>query len=743
MTTFDDSPRSQVPPQQGSPNASDAQRIPYASTAQRAIARQWERVVDGHLDSQVNGQLIAADARPVVRDSWQRSLLAAIPADLPRAPMLLSADSLHDAREHADWVPLALRAAQQLNGSFTDGHVLSLFDANACMLVCDGDPAVLDRLADINFGPGALWSESAVGTNGPGTALATRRSVHIVGAEHFCESWQQWHCAAVPLCDAATGDVLGIIDISGFRQHAHPHTLELAVALASSVQQMLIARETERRCAVLHRFAELTGEYGQDALVAVDRRGLILHATRSAPAGLRPDTTTPETLRSAIAAHVRTTAPVPRTDEVFLSVGHDIGVTATSFPVLENGIAVGACLLLHNGVGVRSVSVSVPAAVGASTQAGASAGAFATANGADMRASERRFGMRRTTTRLDERRGATYGAVNGTSGNATRYTLLDIIGAHPRIVEAIDIAIAAAGNALPVFIAGESGTGKEVFAQAIHAASDRQHKPFIAVNCAALPTELVEAELFGYVGGAFTGARREGSEGKFRAAEGGTIFLDEISELPPVAQAALLRVLQEQEITAVGSTVSRPIDVRVIAATNRPVERALADGALRRDLFYRLNVLALDLPPLRDRLDDVPALAKHFLEGAALEVGRPGLTVAPAVLDILARNAWPGNVRELRNLIRRLASLCVGNCITIGQLPPAILSGVGAESPRRMLDAEVPAAPSDTDRAATLDAMATSRNMSDAAARLGINRSTLYRRLEKYGVKPERTMRVE
>lgn len=736
MTAFDDSSMSQVPHTSGmpqrSPEASGSHGVPYAKRAQRITARAWEQVVDG--------RVTAADARPVVRDSWQRSVLAAVPADLPRAPIVLGADSLHAAREHADWVPLALGAAQQLDGSFTHGHVLSLFDAQGCMLTCDGDPAALDRLAAINFRPGALWSEAVVGTNGPGTALATRRSVHIVGTEHFCESWHQWHCAAVPLCDTITGDVLGIIDISGFRQHAHPHTLELAVALASSVQQMLLARETERRCAVLHRFAELTGEYGQDALVAVDRRGVVLHATRTAPAGLRPDSTTPEALRSAIAAHVRSTAPVVRADEVFLSIGHDIGVTATSFPVLQDGTAVGACLLLHNGVGVRSTSVSVPAAIAPAGRAALPR----TATTVDQHAPDRRFGMRRTTARLDERRAS---ALNGAGhcAHATRYTFHDIIGTHPRIGDALDIAIAASQNALPVFIAGESGTGKEVFAQAIHAASVRGGKPFIAVNCAALPTELVEAELFGYVGGAFTGARREGSDGKFRAAEGGTIFLDEISELPTVAQATLLRVLQEQEITPVGSTASRAVNVRVIAATNRPVDVALADGALRRDLYYRLNVLALDLPPLRERLTDVPALAKHFLESAAIEVGRPGLTIAPAVLDILARNAWPGNVRELRNLIRRLASLCVGNCITIGQLPPAILGGARPEPIAvRASDSEVSVSPhTDADRTHTLDVMATSRSMSDAATRLGINRSTLYRRLEKYGVKPERSIRAE
>ncbi len=241
------------------------------------------------------------------------------------------------------------------------------------------------------------------------------------------------------------------------------------------------------------------------------------------------------------------------------------------------------------------------------------------------------------------------------------------------MVESVRLATAASRTMLPVLLLGESGTGKEVFAQAIHNASGRSARPFVAVNCAALPRELVESELFGYVGGAFTGARREGSAGKFRTAEGGTIFLDEISAMPVGAQAALLRVLrvlrvlQEQELSPVGSSEVRPLDVRVLAATNRDAVEAVRSGVLRADLYHRLNVLAIELPPLRDRRADIPALAAQPLALAAIELERPHLQFHDAVVPALTRQAWPGNVRELKNVIRRDA-LCSDDCIGLENL---------------------------------------------------------------------------
>ena len=674
---------------------SNPELVPYGRDGQRWVTREWESAV------QRRGGSLAA--RAVVRDSWERSIDAAVPADLARAPIVMAGDTLHLACERADWVPFAQRAAAQLPGAFASGHILSLFDAEGRMLACQGDPRALEGLGGINFRPGALWTESAVGTNGPGTALATGRPVHIVGAEHFCETLHQWHCAAVPVRDQTTHEVLGVIDISGLRDHAHPHTLELAVALAASVEQMLTAREAERRYAVLHRLAELTTSYGAEALVAVDRGGRVLYATPATPAGLRPDTVAPEALRAAIASHLRSIDGDGRARDVLLELYEDVGLTAVSHPVLDGRTAVGTCLLLRTGTAARTARAVVP------TPPAASPAVVAVSR---------------------PRPGAA----------PPRYSFFDVIGGSPQLAAACRIATAAASNALPVLIVGESGTGKEVFAQAIHEGSARRDRPFVAVNCAALPRELVESELFGYVGGAFSGARREGSPGKFQAAHGGTIFLDEIGELPATAQATLLRVLQEGEITAVGSAHSKALDVRVIAATNRDMPAALASGQMRSDLYYRLNVLSIELPPLRERLADVPDLAHHFLDAAGLEVGRPGLALAPAVIELFQRYAWPGNVREMKNLIRRLAALASGPTITADDLPPAIARGDAPVPRGAAVAAAAPAPGDDPERARTIAAVSTARTMAEAAARLGVTRSTLYRRLERYGVHPERLL---
>jgi sigma-54 dependent transcriptional regulator, acetoin dehydrogenase operon transcriptional activator AcoR len=324
------------------------------------------------------------------------------------------------------------------------------------------------------------------------------------------------------------------------------------------------------------------------------------------------------------------------------------------------------------------------------------------------------------------------------------------VGQAPSLVDACRVAFVAAANTLPVLLQGESGTGKEVFAQGIHAASDRAAAPFVAVNCAALPRELIESELFGYVGGAFSGARREGSTGKFEAAHGGTIFLDEITELSPAAQATLLRVLQEGEVTRVGASRSREVDVRVIAASNRDLDECRASGALREDLFYRLSVLTLELPPLRRRPGDVARLAEHFLAEAGRELKRSWCRFAPGVVEALQAYHWPGNVRELENLVRRLVALATGPEITAADLPLPIRQAA-THAPRAL--GGIPEAvtigayePAGDDR----DALAREElrlvieqasTMQEAAARLGVTRSTLYRRLERYGLKPARTVR--
>ena len=282
-----------------------------------------------------------------------------------------------------------------------------------------------------------------------------------------------------------------------------------------------------------------------------------------------------------------------------------------------------------------------------------------------------------------------------------------------------------------VLITGESGTGKEVLARYIHTLSDRSEGPFLSINCGALPESLLESELFGHMKGSFTGAVKD-KEGLLVAAGKGTFFLDEIGEMPASLQVKLLRAIQEREVIPVGATEAVPVDVRIIAATNRELEDEIRKGAFRSDLYYRLNVIALHLPPLRDRRDDIPLLADHFLTRMASRLGRDEITLAEETLETLLRYDWPGNVRELENALERAAVLTKGGAIRPATLPERV-----REAPAASLvsDALPPNPTLEIIEQAYIQWVlaAEGGNKSRAAEVLGIDPSTLYRKLNRYG----------
>jgi two-component system response regulator HydG len=278
-----------------------------------------------------------------------------------------------------------------------------------------------------------------------------------------------------------------------------------------------------------------------------------------------------------------------------------------------------------------------------------------------------------------------------------------------------------------VLITGESGTGKEVVARLIHRGSARKDGPFVALNCAALAEHLLESELFGHEKGAFTGAHAA-HPGRIDQAATGTLFLDEVAEMSPTVQAKFLRVLQEREYQRLGGTRTLKADVRVIAATNRDLKASIARGTFREDLFYRLAVFDIDLPPLRERTDDIPLLVNAFLEEIGRNVGRPAAGISRDAMSALARHGWPGNVRELRNAIERAVILCAGGIIEIEHLPrfDGALRPDAAGKPRTIVD---------TERAMIVEALAASGNNKSRAARLlGLTRAQLRARIEKYGL---------
>lgn len=323
--------------------------------------------------------------------------------------------------------------------------------------------------------------------------------------------------------------------------------------------------------------------------------------------------------------------------------------------------------------------------------------------------------------------------VNRMTGSKARFTFESIIGKSEKIMEAIKIARVAANSSSHALLLGESGTGKEMFAQAIHNHSDRCEGPFIAINCGALPRGLIESELFGYEGGSFTGARREGHPGKFELADGGTIFLDEIGDMPMESQANLLRVLQNKEILRIGGKKTKQIDVRIIAATNKDLETGIRNQTFRDDLYYRLNVLSVPIPPLRERVEDIELLTEYFINKYNAFLKKKIEGVSPEAYQALFRYTWPGNIRELENIVERAVNITLQNYILLSDLPSHIVTYCG-ESPNIISNF-----PDNIGiRKFAYDLMinymkANEGNIRKTATQMGLSRTTLYRKLKANG----------
>ena len=317
------------------------------------------------------------------------------------------------------------------------------------------------------------------------------------------------------------------------------------------------------------------------------------------------------------------------------------------------------------------------------------------------------------------------------SRNTSKYSFDKIIGNSNSFAEVKKAGYKAAKTLFPVLLTGETGTGKEVFAHAVHNSGERREKPMVSINCAAIPNELLESELFGYEEGAFTGAKKGGKKGKFELANGGTLFLDEIGDMPLGMQAKLLRVLQEKEVEKIGGYQPVPVDVRIIAATRKNLPEMIAAGEFREDLYYRLNVIHIELPPLRERREDIVELASYFLNQLNSDY-KSGIALSPEVRECFVNYEWPGNVRELDNVIKSAYAACEDFLIQLSDLPSKMVSRhqlaedvAGGKKLNQMME--------EYERGLLTDVLKScSWNCQAAANELGIHRSALYKKIAKY-----------
>jgi transcriptional regulator with PAS, ATPase and Fis domain len=571
---------------------------------------------------------------------------------------------------------LALLVLEEFAARLPAGHVLSFVEAAGLIRWMRGDGAALAQLAAAGLRPGARCPSDAPRASGPGDAAPERRTLELVGPATRDQAL--WSCSAAAV-SAPGGEPFGIAHVAA-RTALGEHVA--ATAVARAVEERLRAARSVRDHVIA--FALRSAAPG-DALVAVDADGGVVDANSAGRRWLGPDGgRIKEHLVAGLQAAER--GGLDADTDLSPSGPGAVGPRLIATPVRYEQVLLGAVVRVVGGGAHRAV---VARAAGAPTAA-----------------------------------------------LAARYASEQILGASRGVRAALDLARTAARNDLPVVLQGESGTGKELFAQAIHSLGARAEGPFVAVNCGSIPPSLLEAELFGYEPGTFTGGRREGNAGKFEKASGGTIFLDEIGELPSPAQAALLRVLQEREVVRLGGSSPRPLDIRVVAATNRSLADDVRNRRFRADLYFRLHVLPIEIPPLRERREDVPLLATTFLRDAEGEIGRSGLSFGEAALATLAAYPWPGNVRELRNVVLRTAATAPGPIIEAGDLPEDVRGDV---QPLSLAPAPSPSwgqvPESALDREELLRALeASGWNVTRTAVSLQVSRMTLYRWLRKHGI---------
>jgi transcriptional regulator of acetoin/glycerol metabolism len=637
---------------------------------QREVRAAWEKFVE-------HGAL-SADLRSSVAASWQRSRNHRIAIDRAQAPLVADAELFRHRSKHAS-LRHAARCALQNSKTFLGdaGSMMILTDPTGLVIDTQGDARVIDAGRSVHLEHGGRWSEVDIGTNAIGAAIAEARPVQIHGAEHFCTEVQRWTCAAVPVHDPSDGELLGVVDISGPASTFNPQSLALAVAVGHHVESVLAQSIKQDHERLLYHFLSKKSVWVNDEYIVLDRRGEILHATGRAlstisDSGLRADGNTPTRFLKALPFEdwpARLKELLPN----------------ASFDLVNNGNGgIGAIVVLH--------ARRRPSASDRNVQG--SKAAFE--RGGGIMTPCVKVGMPQPLA-LD----------NTTKNDGSHFVAQDpAVRAIVRRVES------AAARKMPVLIRGETGTGKEELARHAHAASGRSGA-FVPINCAALPENLIEAELFGYAAGAFTGARRGGATGLVKEADGGTLFLDEIGDMPVALQGVLLRLLDDWTVRPVGGRGVK-VDVFLVSATNATLDRAVADGRFRSDLLYRLNTLEVRLPRLRDRTD-FHAIARHLLRTID-----PAGDITARALARLAPCPWPGNIRELRNVLARL-TLGVANGVIDEACVEAALDKVPPSAPGSLHDIQ---------RARILMVYAeTAGNISETARRLGASRNTIYRAL--------------
>ena len=620
-----------------------------------------------------------------VIESWKRSRKYNVDPSKQTNNELLTPNQLKKLRkENKKLIEAALPAMHDLyNIAQETGFCIVLADKQGILLERVGSEKAKAFAAQGNFIEGSNWSESVMGTNAVGTVLTTGRPMHIFGYEHYCKCACLCTCSAAPICNERN-QIIGILNLTGPYHLMNPHTLAVVRSTAKAIERKFKLIQLYKQSEASNVLRKAIIESMTGYLIVFDVKGNIIQYNEAAGDLLGIDS--PDSLNFKKYVHSKNPnfAKLLNSDKAFY------GETVS--------------FMTPKGLNKKLIVNVTPLK-----------------DESDME-------HKGYVVVMNE----THNIVNKILKAKTNICFDKLIGESSHFKHAVNQAKIAATSDSNIFLIGESGVGKDLFAQSIHNAGRRSRKTFFAINCAAVPRELLCSELFGYEEGAFTGARKNGNPGKFELADRGTIFLDEIGEAPLDFQASLLRVLEEKSVIRLGGRERIPFDVRIICATNKNIFEEIKNKKFRHDLYYRIGVITIPIPALRERREDIPLLAEYLMKSISQRFGKDVNKIDPKVMDILMNYEWPGNIRELSNVIERAVSMSVSHVISCNVLPFELQQY--SSSNDIVMWNETPSKA--TAEARLIQGYLTKfkNNKTKTARSLRISRSTLYRKIDQYGL---------
>lgn len=649
------------------------------------IINKWKLFV-------TEGILNREGIRDVIAESWKRSKAYGINPFVEDFSVRLGKEELD--KRYKEFTPLLDTAKPFMDSLYkivkdTD-FIIRLTDRDGYVLEHIGEEKIVNMYTSLGLCDGYNIREEINGTNALGIALITGEPIQVLGGEHYMQEYHKLTSSACPIRDK-NGQILGVLSITGNYELVHPHTLGMVVAAAEAIEKEIKLEERNRELKLINeRFYQIT-ESISEGIIKIDSAGSIVSINRFARKLLSFKE------KDIIGKDFKYILSSDNRSEIIRGISNCRKYEEEEIYFKTRTRRKKTCIA--NVTPIKSINSK---------------------------------GLEGAVITLREVK-MVHSLVNKIVGANAKFTFNDILGNGDSIRQAIKIASISANTNTTILLQGESGTGKEMFAQAIHNESDRRDYPFVFLNCGAIPRELVASELFGYIEGAFTGAKRGGHPGKFELADGGTIFLDEIGDMPLDAQVSLLRVLEERQVVRVGGHDVIPIDVRVIAATNKELSEEVELGNFRRDLFYRINVMTINTPSLRERKEDIKIFIDYFLDKFSRSIGKNIKGVGQSFYKGMVNYNWPGNVRELQNVIQTVVNVVENNSVLTYKNIPSYIK------PKELTDDS-----NSKSRLLTLDEIEKSAiiktiqelngNIAAAAKILGIGRSTMYRKMKKYNI---------